>query len=213
MKIDNYHPPKSSFLSINKDMRLLIDKFLANDRLCKLLFYTDSNALNKTNLTDEQKIGMFNKNIKIVPKLYVDGSVLNYMIISFDNFVESGNPEFRDNIIEFDIICHFDQWQLKDFDLRPYRIAAEIDSMLNGQKLTGIGRIEFLGANQILLTDEFAGICLMYRTYHGEEDKKKMPNSADQEQFEQEFQEMIQAQKEAEKEYPNGLQASLIDRD
>ena len=85
--------------------------------------------------------------------------------------------------------------------------------MLNGQKLTGIGRIEFLGANQILLTDEFAGICLMYRTYHGEEDKKKMPNSADQEQFEQEFQEMIQAQKEAEKEYPNGLQASLIDRD
>lgn len=213
MKIENYHPPKSSFLSINKDMRLLIDKFLANDRLCKLLFYTDSNALNKTNLTDEQKIGMFNKNIKIVPKLYVDGSVLNYMIISFDNFVESGNPQFRDNIIEFDIICHFDQWQLKDFDLRPYRIAAEIDSMLNGQKLTGIGRIEFLGANQILLTDEFAGICLMYRTYHGEEDKKKMPNSADQEQFEQEFQEMIQAQKEAEKEYPNGLQASLIDRD
>lgn len=213
MKIENYHPPKSSFLSINKDMRLLIDKFLANDRLCKLLFYTDSNALNKIKLTDEQKIGMFNKNIKIVPKLYVDGSVLNYMIISFDNFVESGNPEFRDNIIEFDIICHFDQWQLKDFDLRPYRIAAEIDSMLNGQKLTGIGRIEFLGANQILLTDEFAGICLMYRTYHGEEDKKKMPNSADQEQFEQEFKEMIQAQKEAEKEYPNGLQASLINRD
>lgn len=213
MKIENYHPPKSSFLSINKDMRLLIDKFLANDRLCKLLFYTDSNALNKVKLTDEQKIGMFNKNIKIVPKLYVDGSVLNYMIISFDNFVESGNPEFRDNIIEFDIICHFDQWQLKDFDLRPYRIAAEIDSMLNGQKLTGIGRIEFLGANQILLTDEFAGICLMYRTYHGEEDKKKMPNSADQEQFEQEFKEMIQAQKEAEKEYPNGLQASLINRD
>ena len=184
MKIENYHPPKSSFLSINKDMRLLIDKFLANDRLCKLLFYTDSNALNKAKLTDEQKIGMFNKNIKIVPKLYVDGSVLNYMIISFDNFVESGNPEFRDNIIGFDIICHFDQWQLKDFDLRPYRIAAEIDSMLNGQKLTGIGRIEFLGANQILLTDEFAGVCLMYRTYHGEEDKKKMPNSADQEQFE-----------------------------
>jgi hypothetical protein len=50
--------------------------------------------------------------------------------------------------------------------------------MLNQQKLTGIGEIEFLGANQILLTDEFAGVCLMYRTYHGEEDKKKMPNPA-----------------------------------
>ena len=213
MKINNYHPPKSSFLSINKDMRLLVDKFLANDRLCKLLFYTDRNALNKPNLTDDEKIGMFNKNLKIVPKLYVDSSVLNYVIINFDNFVESSNPEFRDNIIEFDIICHFDQWQLQDFDLRPYRIAAEIDSMLNQQKLTGIGEIEFLGANQILLTDEFAGVCLMYRTYHGEEDKKKMPNPADQEKFEQEFKEMIQAQQEAEKEYPDGLQASLIKRD
>jgi len=51
---------------------------------------------------------MFNKNIRIVPKMYVDNPVLNYIIISFDNFIESGNPEFRDNIIEFDIICHFD---------------------------------------------------------------------------------------------------------
>ena len=213
MKINNYHPPKSSFLSINKDIRLLIDKFLANDRLCKLLYYTDRNALDKPKLTDDEKIGMFGQNLKIVPKVYVDGSVLNYIIINFDNFFESSNPEFRDNIIEFDIICHFDQWQLKDFDLRPYRIAAEIDSMLNQQKLTGIGEIEFLGANQILLTNEFAGVCLMYRTYHGEEDRKKMPNPADQEKFEQEFKEMIEAQKEAEKEYPDGLQASLIKRD
>lgn len=212
MKIENYHPPKSSFLSINKDMRLLIDKFLANDRLCNLLFYTDRNALDKPKLTDEQKIGMFGVNLKTVPKLYVDGSVLNYIIINFDNFIESSNPEFRDNIIEFDIICHFDQWQLKDFDLRPYRIAAEIDSMLDKQKLTGIGLVEFLGANQILLTDEFAGVCLMYRTYHGEEDKKKMPNPADQEQFEQEFKQMIESLEEAEKEYPDGLQASLINR-
>jgi len=74
---------------------------------------------------------MFGKEIKNVPKLYIDKSVLNYIIISFDNFIESENPEFRDNIIEFDIICHFDQWQLKDYNLRPYRIAAEIDSMLN----------------------------------------------------------------------------------
>jgi hypothetical protein len=48
------------------------------------------------------------KNIKIVPKLYVDGSVLNYILITFNNFTPSGNPEFRDNIIEFDIICHYD---------------------------------------------------------------------------------------------------------
>ena len=209
MRIDNYHPPKSSFLSINKDMKLLVDKFLSNDRLCKLLHYTDKNALEHKNLTDEEKIAMFNKEIKIVPKLYIDKSVLSYIIISFDNFIESGNPEFRDNIIEFDIICHFDQWPMKDFDLRPYRIAAEIDSMLDKQKLTGIGLIEFLGANQIILNDEFAGICLMYKTYHGEEDKQLMPNPVEQETFEKEFKQMMEIQKEQAKEYPHGLQASL----
>jgi hypothetical protein len=51
-----------------------------------------------------------------VPKLIVDGTVLNYIIINFDNFTaNSTNPEYRDNVIEFDIVCHFDQWHLKDF--------------------------------------------------------------------------------------------------
>jgi hypothetical protein len=30
--------------------------------------------------------------------------------------------------------------------LRPYRIAAELDSMLDNTKLTGIGELEFVGA-------------------------------------------------------------------
>jgi len=52
MKIENYHPPKSSFLSINKDMRLLVDKMFSNNRLCNLLYYTDKNALDKPKLTE-----------------------------------------------------------------------------------------------------------------------------------------------------------------
>ena len=93
------------------------------------------------------------------------------------------NPQFRDNVLEIDIICHFDQWQLTDFKLRPYKIAAEIDSMLNNQRLTGIGLTEFLGGNQILLNDEYAGLCLMYRVVHGEEDKKNMLTPQDEKVF------------------------------
>jgi len=108
MKIESYHPPKSSFLSINKDMRLLVDKILSNDRLCKMLFYTTKDALDKEKITDEEKIALFKKNIKIVPKMYVDKEVLNYIWIKFDNFYTSENPEFRNNTVEFDIVCHFD---------------------------------------------------------------------------------------------------------
>ncbi len=181
MRTVTYSYPQSSFLSVEKDMSIITQLFLKNDRLKKLLHYTSRDALTQPNLTEDQAIDMFGKNIKIVPKLYVDGSVLNYIIIGCDNFTRNAsNPEFRDNIIEFDIICHFDQWQLKDFELRPYKIAAEIDSMLDKKHLTGIGTLEFIGANQMILTDEYAGLCLMYQTIHGDEDKKPESNSQKQ---------------------------------
>lgn len=175
--------PKSSFLSNEKDMNLIISKILKNERLKRLLYYTSRDALDKQNLTEDQSLELLNKNIKLVPKLYVDSPVLNYIFISFDNFSPSGNPEFRDNIIEFDVVCHYDQWMLKDFALRPYKIAAEIDSMFTNQRLTGIGKLQFMGATQQNYSDEFAGICLIYAAVHGEEDKKNMPNPNDEEQF------------------------------
>lgn len=181
MKIESYKFPQSSFLAMEKDMSIIIDYFLKNERLKKLLFYTTPDCLRQPNVSDEDTFGMFGKNIKIVPKLYVDGSVLNYVIISFDNFTESGNPEFRNSIVEFDIICHFDQWSLENTQLRPYKIAAEIDSMFNNRVLTGIGKLNFMGANQMILTDEFAGLCLMYQAVHGGEDTKKSDNPAEQE--------------------------------
>ncbi len=192
MKIVNYQIPNSSFLSTQKDMEIISNMIIKNNNLKKLLHYTSRDCLNKPNLTEDQTLELFGKNIKLVPKLYVDGSVLNYIVISFDNFITNQeNPEFRNNLIEFDIICHFDQWQLKDFQLRPYRIAAELDSMFNGKHLTGIGELEFLGANQIILTDEYAGLCLLYQAIHGEEDKKKMPNPNDEEQFKENFDEVF----------------------
>ena len=192
MKIEKYTYPKSSFLSTEKDMNIIVDMIMKNDRLKKMLYYTTKDCMSKPKLTEDETLDLFGKQIKIVPKLTVDGSVLNYIIISFDNFLSNRtNPEFRDNIVEFDIICHFDQWHMKDFELRPYKIAAEIDSMFNDRHLTGIGMLEFLGASQIVLTDEFAGICLMYQAIHGEEDKQKMPNPRDEEEFVKNFDAMF----------------------
>lgn len=192
MKIEGNIQPKSSFLSMEKDASLISNMLLRNERLKKLLYYTTPDCLDRKILTEDQSLELFGKNIKLVPKLYVDNSVLNYIILSFDNFTPNmTNPEFRDNIIEFDIICHFDQWQLKDFQLRPYRIAAEIDSMFDEKHLSGIGLLHFLGANQMILTDEYAGLCLMYQAIHGDEDKTKMLNPNDEKQFEQDYRKMM----------------------
>ena len=63
--------------------------------------------------------------------------------------------------------------------------------MFNNSRLTGIGKLQFLGATQIILNDEFAGVCLLYEATHGEEDKKFMPNPKDNERFLQDFNQMV----------------------
>lgn len=188
MRREVYSYPKSSFLSMEKDMGLIVQMIMKNERLKKMLYYTTPDCMSKPNLTDDQTLDLFGDQIKIIPKLSVDGSVKNYMIISFDNFLSNRtNPEFRDNIIEFDIICHFDQWKMKDFELRPYKIAAEIDTMFCDKHLTGIGTLEFVGASTTVLTNEYAGLCLLYQAVHGEEDKKGMPNPRDNEEYNNNF--------------------------
>lgn len=191
MKINSFRYPESSFLSVDKDMDIIIGWLLKNQRFAKMLYYTEKDPLSRPDLTEEQIVELMGRNIKKVPKLYVDGSVLNYIIISFDDFTPSSNPQFRDNVITFDIICHFDQWEMKDNQLRPYRLAAEIDSTFNNRHLTGIGKTEFLGMKQIILNDEFAGLTLMYAVWHGGEDKYGMPNPADNEQFIEDFNELF----------------------
>ena len=187
MRITNYFPPRSSFLSMEKDMGIILNKILGNPRLLRLLYYTSKDALDKPDLNDDQILELLEKNIKIIPQIKIDKEVVNYLVISFNNFIESSNPEFRDNVIEFDIICHLDNWQLKDFQLRPFKIAGELDQMFNNNKFTNIGRLEFLSAQEKVLSDEYAAVCLKYLAYHGGEDKIRQPNPNDEERFLKDF--------------------------
>ena len=190
MRIDSYTEPRSSFLAVEKDMEIIVNHFLKNERLMKMLYYSTPNALSQPIVPQDKAIDMFGKQIKIIPKLKVDQPEFCYVIISFDNFTQNRtNTEFRDNIVSFDIVCHFDQWSLGDYALRPYKIAAEIDSMFNHQKLTGIGILNFIGASQIVLSDEFAGLTLLYESIHGYEgeDSKNALNPQEQAYIEENF--------------------------
>ena len=91
MKIEKYTYPKSSFLSTEKDMNIIVDMIMKNDRLKKMLYYITKDCMSKPKLTEDETLDLFGKQIKIVPKLTVDGSVLNYIIISFDNFLCHSN--------------------------------------------------------------------------------------------------------------------------
>ena len=43
----------------------------------------------------------------------------------------------------------------------------------------------------MILTDEYAGLCVMYQAIHGEEDKKKKPKPSDEAEFIKNFDTMF----------------------
>ena len=69
MKIETFKTPESSFLSLEKDLSIIVDLILKNNNLKKLLYYTSKDCLDKPKLTEEETYDLFGKNIRIVPKL------------------------------------------------------------------------------------------------------------------------------------------------
>lgn len=164
MKVNLFEKQETTFATAQKDLFKLVQQLIANDKLKKLLFYQTKDALERPSLSSEETLGLIHKNIRVIPKLETDEEVEAYVIITFDNFTTNAtNPEFRDNTITFDIICHLDNWVMENYQLRPYLIMGEIDGMLNKKKLNGIGEVDFMGANQLILSPDLAGFTLSYR--------------------------------------------------
>ena len=106
---DYFTETKSSFLSADKDLSLIINKILGNQKLLKLLYYTEKDCLQAPNLTPQQKLSMIDNQIRIVPKLNITKECPIFIIVTMDNYrPNQENPEFRDCNIIIDILCHPD---------------------------------------------------------------------------------------------------------
>lgn len=202
MRINRVTTPQSAFLSVEKDSAIIMSEMLKNLRLKKYLVYNpkDSKGNNLNPLTwdgfENPKTGeredwgdkaedLFRKSVRFRPKIKIEPDDTNIIIVKFNRFTPNmHNTEFRDNLIEFDIVCHFDNWDLENFAQRPFKIAAEIDSMFNKKHLTGIGTLQFIAGNPFVLNNEFGGFALQYKAIHGEEDKTPMPTAEEQELLE-----------------------------
>lgn len=177
----------SSFFSCEKDTEEIVKKLFVDSRpysdyLKRLLLINTPDCLN--DLTNQAYLDKIKKTsiqnlhdqgyLRFNPKLLFgeNEQVKSYIRISFDHFTPAKtNPYFRDCIIEIDIICHPEYWDLGNFRQRPIKIAGYIDGILNGCKLSGLGTLEFIGCNEIILDENLAGYCLMYQTVHGNDDK------------------------------------------
>lgn len=155
----------SSFAAVEKLLQQIVERLMKNERLQKLLFYSDKHCLDLPSLNQNQVYSLLNNQIKTVPKLKVDDEVMAYVIISFDHFEpDDSNPaNFRKIILSIDIFCHYDYWALDDFRLRPYSIAGAIDGVLNKSSFNALGGIaNFISADQLVLNEYLGGVTLTY---------------------------------------------------
>jgi hypothetical protein len=176
----------SSFLSCEKDSEKIIRKLFVESRpysdyLKRLLLINTKDCLD--DMTNPAYIELIRntsiqdlhdkKYIRFSPKVEMDEheEAKSYILITFDNFTPNRtNPYYRDCIVEIDIFCHTEYWDIGNFRQRPLKIAGYIDGILNNNKLSGIGTLEFLSCNEIVLNENLSGYCLMYSATHGNDD-------------------------------------------
>lgn len=175
---------KSSFLSCEKDAETIIKKLFVtskpySDDLKRLLVINTKDCLDNSNenyrkIVENTSVKelMEEKYLTLVPKVKMKEheEVKNYIVLTFDDFAPTTNPEYRDCSIVFDIYCHRDYWDLGDYRTRPLKILGIIDGILNEANLSGIGKLDFFDASQIDLNEDYSGYSLAYRATHGNDD-------------------------------------------
>ena len=187
MRVDkNYFkgPFKNSFYSCEKDAEMIIKKLFVSsqpysDMLKKLLVINTKDCLDNFNQNYDTIIQ--NTSIKelvegnyitLIPRIKMTEheEVKSYIILTFDNFSPTSNPEFMDCTVSFDIICHTDYWDLGDYRMRPIKIAGIIKGLLDGARLSGIGELQFIGMNQLVLSEDLSGYNMLFQATHGNDD-------------------------------------------
>lgn len=196
-------PIYSSFLSVDKDVEkilktLFVDSKPYSDILKRLLVINNSDCLDMTNedyqkMIDKKSLGQLIKEgyIRTNPKIARQEfeNIRSFILINFDNFSRSANPEFRDCTVSFDIVCYLDEWNLDDYKIRPLAICGYIDGILNSLtdknkkivrslndniRMSGIGKYSFLGCNLAVLNEEISMYSLSYRAEHFTEDLEEI---------------------------------------
>lgn len=184
MKRDLVKPLYSSFLSCGKDTETILNKLFVEDKqhareLKRLLIINTKDCLDSSKEEYNKEIEQYNVKklieenyIRLQPKVRLSEheKIQSYIIMHFDNFSQNFNNEFRDCYLTFDILCNTDHWQVGNYNQRPLMICGYIDGMLNKQKLSGIGTLQFFTCGELILDNQLSGYTLSYKAIHGTDD-------------------------------------------
>ena len=169
----NLFKESESFKNVEKDLGYIISRIASDEKIMKLLSLQENKS---ENLSAKEKKQILEECVYIVPNIQsLNDKGWSCISVQFNNFTKNGeNPEYRDKMLIFNVLCGFDTWNMGDFKLRPYQIAGRLDVLFDKKPLANSYSIRFLTAQNTIVDDDVAGISLVYEViYNISGDKKE----------------------------------------
>lgn len=140
------------------NLQKIVSRLQSNQNLLKLLYYSDKDPLNNTDLTSEQiKDQIFEKLIKIVPRVGPKETAQSLISLRVVNgAINTENDQIQDVGLAIEVFVPLTQWIIKDSNLRPFAIMGEILKSLNNKNVNGLGKIQGGDFALNFLTDEIS---------------------------------------------------------
>lgn len=151
------------FDKVGQDLFAIGAKVARNQNIARLLKYPDDNPLDPHKPAIDG-FSLINHNITFVPYMEDDENVTeSTLMILLDRFWQNrANKDFKLLRVRFNIICPMRSWVINDKALRPLMIMSEIDKMMNGARIAGIGTLEFDSADRLVISRYLSGYVVDY---------------------------------------------------
>lgn len=143
---------------IGQNLQKIMTRLFKNQRLLKLLYYTDKDPYSQPDLTQEQiQKEIYEKLIKIIPRVGPKETAHSIIVIKVNRGSNnSDNSEFEDISLTVETFVPLTQWIIKDENLRPFAIMGEIQKSLNGKTINGLGKMVGGDFSLNFLTEEIS---------------------------------------------------------
>lgn len=154
--------------------QVITERFLRNQNLCKLLYYYPDECSDIHNSFEYDPLeqpdikntnSLYMASIFPMPKIPKTIEEKKVFLCAYFNggYEPDSNLAFRNVVLNIDIICHLDVWNIKQ-RYRPYDIMHEVDVLLNNQ-LTDLpieNRPFLRGFQTRVYSEYFYGIQMLY---------------------------------------------------
>jgi len=143
-------------------LKNIVTRLLANQDLCKLLYYNDTNPLGHADIANTKTL--LNKEVRITPKVGPQETTKSKIVLLWTEGVKNlTNNEISDLVLKIYVYTPFTEWVIEGDELRIFLILSKIEKTLHGKEVSGLGRLLSLGFYMDMTTDELCAYRMEFK--------------------------------------------------